>query len=216
MSLLDIERLHIAQGALRHGVLFDMLARDEKRDVRFDAVQGLARRFNVDLAQSARVKASALVLLNQLELETDLLARASRKLGWAAELHEIGNLVSPTDGHKHGAYIIDNAEVPGFTVDELHRLSLLVLGQRGKLKKLDADFSNQAFTHSLMCLRLAVIFCHARRDPKMAGLRLTHNASGYALQADSGWASEHPQSVHLLNAEAQAWDRTDIKLGLKL
>jgi exopolyphosphatase/guanosine-5'-triphosphate,3'-diphosphate pyrophosphatase len=64
-----------------------------------------------------------------------------RKLHWAAQLHEIGSHISHSDYHKHGAYILDNADAPGFALPELHRLSLLVLGHRGKLRKLDATTS---------------------------------------------------------------------------
>ncbi len=62
---------------------------------------------------------------------------ARAKLGWAAQLHEIGTLVSHSDYHKHGAYILDNTDAPGFAVNELHALGQLVLGQRGKLRKLE-------------------------------------------------------------------------------
>ena len=84
------------------------------------------------------------------------LARDERKLGWAAQLHEIGSLISHSDYHKHGAYILDNADALGFALTELHRLGLLVLGHRGKLRKLEADFEDEVLVQQLLCLRLAV------------------------------------------------------------
>ena len=85
-------------------------------------------------------------------------------------LHEIGSQISHSDYHKHGAYILDNADAPGFALPELHRLSLLVLGHRGKLRKLEVDFEDRVFIQQLLCLRLAVILCHARRDPDLKGM----------------------------------------------
>ena len=81
------------------------------------------------------------------------LARHERKLGWAAQLHEIGSLISHGDYHKHGAYILDNTDALGFALTELHRLSLLVLGHRGKLRKLERRLrkTSCSFTNCCAC-----------------------------------------------------------------
>ncbi len=215
-ELLDIQEMDVAQGALRQGVIFDMLARDDQTDVRESAVVGLSQRFQADQGQAQRVAQTALHLLDMLELSDDWQLRAQRKLKWSAQLHEIGQCISPSDNHRHGAYILDHAEVPGFTLAELHRLGLLVLGQRGKLKKLNADFSDRLFITCLVCLRLAVIFCHARRLPELEGVRLCTQPNGHRLEAPTAWAQRFPQSAHLLEAETQAWDKTDWTLELAL
>ena len=152
-----------------------MLDREHgETDIRSATVQRLAVRFGVDAAQAARVGKVACVLLRQLRGQDPAgeLARHERKLSWAAALHEIGSAISHSDYHKHGAYILDNADAPGFAQPELHRLGLLVLGHRGKLRKLEADFDDELFVHQLFCLRLAVILCHARRDPDLKGLQV--------------------------------------------
>ncbi len=140
------------------------------------------------------------------------LGRFQRKLDWAALLHEIGSHISHSDYHKHGAYILDNADAPGFTLQELHRLSLLVLGHRGKLRKLEADFEDEVFVLQLLCLRLAVILCHARREPDLKGLQIEVESKagsrGFVLNCRSGWASAYPQSAHLLREEVLAWQKT--------
>ena len=143
--------------------------------------------------------------------------RSQRKLAWAAQLHEIGSQISHSDYHKHGAYILDNADAPGFAVHELHRLSLLVLGHRGKLRKLDADFGDRVFVQQLLCLRLAVILCHARRDPDLGGLQLrsaAEPARRFLLNWRAGWAEAFPQSAHLLREEALAWQKMPFTLAL--
>jgi exopolyphosphatase/guanosine-5'-triphosphate,3'-diphosphate pyrophosphatase len=137
--------------------------------------------------------------------------RVSRKLTWAAQLHEIGSHISHSDYHKHGAYILDNTDAMGFALTELHKLSLLVLGHRGKLRKLEADFEDQMFILQLLALRLAVALCHARLDPDMAGISLQQdpkNVRQFILTVRSAWARLYPQSAYLLNEECVAWQKT--------
>ncbi len=217
-DLLEIDTMQTAQGALRHGVLYDMLDREHgETDIRSTTVQRLATKFGVDATQAQRVGHVACHLLRDLRAGRDgkdELARHERKLGWAAQLHEIGSRISHSDYHKHGAYILDYADAPGFAQPELHRLSLLVLGHRGKLRKLDADFEDELFVHQLLCLRLAVILCHARRDPDLKGLQLRTTAHTLALVPRPDWAQAYPQSAHLLREEVVAWQKTPWTLVL--
>ncbi len=221
-NLLGVDVLHAADGALRHGVLYDLMERDASdSDVRSASVRRLARKFDTDAAQSRRVAAAAAHFFQQMQAgqqrpagET---ARLQRKLDWAAQLHEIGFLVSHSDYHRHGAYVLDHADAPGFAVPELHRLSQLVLGHRGKLRKLEAELADPVFAQQLMALRLAVILCHARRDPDLQGLAIDARAGQAArtLSCRTGWADAYPQSAHLLREEAQAWTKTPWPLQLQ-
>jgi exopolyphosphatase/guanosine-5'-triphosphate,3'-diphosphate pyrophosphatase len=207
---LDIDEMEAAQGALRHGVLYDMLDREQAdTDVRSATVSRLCAKFDADTAQASRVSRTACTLLRRLRTGEDPqdLARHERKLSWAAQLHEIGAAVSHSDYHKHGAYILDNTDAPGFAVPELHHLGLLVLGHRGKLRKLDADFDDELFVHQLLCLRLAVILCHARRDPDVGGLQLANSGRKVTLKLPAAWAKNHPQSAYLLRQEVESWQK---------
>lgn len=221
-DLLGISEMHAADGALRHGVLYDLMERDgADSDVRSASVRRLARKFDTDQAQAERVGAVANAFFAQLqaggEHPAEEIDRMQRKLSWAAQLHEIGFLISHSSYHRHGAYVLDNADAPGFAMPELHRLSQLVLGHRGKLKKLDADLADPALAQQLLALRLAVILCHARRDPDIQGLRLTCGKGRQAtrtLACRAGWVEAFPQSAHLLREEAQAWSKTPWPLAL--
>jgi exopolyphosphatase / guanosine-5'-triphosphate,3'-diphosphate pyrophosphatase len=211
-DLLGLEQMHAAAGALRHGAVFDLLDREQgNSDVRSATVQRLAVKFGVDQVQARRVGLVSVHLLRQLRRGLDDpagLARHERKLGWAAQLHEIGSHISHSDYHKHGAYILDHADAAGFALPELHRLGLLVLGHRGKLRKLEADFGDELFVHQLLCLRLAVILCHARRDPDLQGLALRPQPQGFLASLRPEWAAAYPQSAHLLREETVAWQKT--------
>lgn len=209
-DLLGIARMETAQGALRHGVLYDMLDRERgDTDVRTATMRRLATKFQVDTAQAERVGRVASRFLRQLRAEGVPVEQQGheRELGWAVQVHEIGARISHSDYHKHGAYILDNADAPGFAQAELHRLGLLVLGHRGKLRKLEADFGDVSFVQELLCLRLAVLLCHARRDPDVQGLKLSVRGHTFTLALPARWADAFPQSAHLLREEAVAWQK---------
>lgn len=218
-DLLSIREMEVAQGALRHGALFDLLDREqEQTDQRHASVQRLATKFNVDLPQAQRVAKAARHLFRQLGSQDPPaeLERHLRKLNWATQLHEVGSLISHSDYHKHGAYILDNADAAGFTQPELHRLSQLVLGHRGKLRKLEMNLDDALFVRQLLCLRLAVLLCHARRDPDLQGLQLqTQPPHGWLLSSRAGWRNAYPQSAHLLQEEIQAWQKTPWTLSVQ-
>ena len=213
MTLLQVSTLYVAQGALRHGVLFDMVEReDHDTDTRDVSVQRLAVKFAADTAQGLRVGRVAIHLLQQMHIkpkdnDAETLDRQYRKLSWAAQLHEVGVAISHSDYHKHGAYILDNTDLLGFGMPELHHLGLLVLGQRGKLKKLENELKEDEFAKMLMALRVSLILCHARKDPDHLTLRLNcdEHKRRITLSAPFSWAQEFPQSVHLLKQEIASW-----------
>jgi exopolyphosphatase/guanosine-5'-triphosphate,3'-diphosphate pyrophosphatase len=222
-SLLGIKTMEQATGGLRHGLICDLLgATDSQDDLRVKSVRRLATKFAIDTAHGERVGKVATHLFAQLiasQPDTSHLteARHLRKLNWAAQLHEIGSHISHSDYHKHGAYILDNADAMGFSLSEMHRLSLLVLGHRGKLRKLEAALADDDLVAQLMALRLAVILCHARREPDLAGMSLDCpdvQGRSVLLSCRPGWASAFPQSAHLLREEALAWQKTPWSLEI--
>ena len=216
-ELLHIDRLQIAQGALRQGALYDLLDREQPTsDLRIATVRALMQRFAVDEPQAERVAQVACALFAQASQGDN--AHALRKLDWAARLHEIGCRISHSESHRHGAYILDHTDAAGFSQPELHRLGMLVLGHRGKVRKLDAGLDDPSFALQLLCLRLAVALCHARRDPDTQALALhaDTSTSTFGLVAQPGWASRYPQSAHLLREEVSAWQKTPWSLVLNI
>ena len=221
-DLLQIEHMRPAQGALRHGALFDLIDRENPQtDVRTRMIDWLARHFGADAAQGERVARTAVHLYAQAtsgQASDGDSQRSRRKLQWAAQVHEIGMQISHSDYHKHGAYILENTDLQGFTVDELHRLGLLVLGHRGKLRKLEDPIDDPVFAQQLLALRLAVILCHARREPNLSGIELHQEPQGFAyrLILPPRWDQLYPQSMHLLREECIAWQKAPWRLSLRL
>lgn len=210
-DLLEIDEMHVAQGALRQGALYDLLDREQpETDLRTSTVHALMQRFAVDTAHAERVSHTACTLFHQAAGPDS--ERAARKLEWAAKLHEVGCRISHSDYHRHGAYILDNTDAAGFALPELHRLSILVLGQRGKVRKLEADLSDATFALQLLCLRLAVALCHARRSPDISAMQLRRDQHTFRLNTPTDWAKAFPQSAHLLQEEVSAWQKTPWEL----
>ncbi len=222
-KLLGIHTMQQASGGLRHGLICDLLGGVHSTgDMRSKTVARLASKFNVDTVHGARVSRVATHLMAQI-LEVphgwqQEPQRLMQKLGWAAQLHEIGSHISHSDYHKHGAYILDNADAMGFSLSEMHRLSLLVLGHRGKLRKVEAVLEDHDLRAQLMALRLATLLCHARRDPDLQGVSLRAvdaNNNRWVIACRDGWAADYPQSAHLLREEVLAWQKTPWTLELQ-
>lgn len=218
-EILNIDTLHVARGALRHGLFYDMAAEasDGLVYTKEASVNLLLKRFPVDTRHANNVKDTATVLFDSvaenLHLKRAELKEQRRLLIWAAQCHEIGSIISHALSHIHGAYILDHTELMGFSQSELHHLSLLVLGQRGKIKKLDLTMVDDSLILSLACLRLAIILCHSRNKPDMNGVKnLQYSGDRMQLTVLDDWMAAHPQSAYLLEEEVIAWKKTNWSL----
>lgn len=115
--------------------------------------------------------------------------------------------VSHEDFHRHGAYIVEHADAAGFAQHQLQRMATLLLAQRGGLRKVEPAMSDEVLREQTLALRLAIVLCHARRDPAAGRLQLQRTAEGYRFSVDPAWAEAHPQSMHLLREEQKVWAR---------
>jgi exopolyphosphatase/guanosine-5'-triphosphate,3'-diphosphate pyrophosphatase len=211
-----IEALKPARGALRQGVIFDLderlhaEARDgtHAHDVRDASMAELQRRFEVDMAQARRVAAVADALYASVAPNAD--PNLARELGWAAAVHEIGMMVSHHDHHRHSAYLLGHVDAAGFSQSQQRRLADLVLAQRGGLRKVEAQLAQEAFAWQALCLRLAIIECHARSDVGAQALSLRRQGTQAQLSFPPGWAQDHPRTLFLLNEEVAAWERSGV------
>ena len=210
-DLLQIDELRIASGALRQGLLRDMVQHEEYSDIRNRTIAALMDRYQVDSKQANTVKRVAAIFYEQAKRYAgidDPNQLQSPMLDWASQLHEMGCLISHSDYHHHGAYVLGHSDVPGFTQTELSHLAALVLAQRGKLRKVESFLQDPEFALQLLCLRLATLLCHARREPELELLALRDKTEKWSLKAQTGWAEAFPQSAFLLNEEVLAWQKT--------
>ncbi len=210
---LGLTQMRTARGALRVGVLYDLLGRRESRDLREATVERMQSRFAVDRAQAQRVGAIAAQFYDALAPQVP--AELHKRLAWAAALHECGFAISHNDYHKHGAYLVRHSDLAGFSTTDQERIATLILGQRGNLKKVAAALEDADRAGKILALRLAVIFCHARRavDPPRWTLRSSRSAIELGVDAD--WLARHPLTQHLLEEEAAQWDKVGVRFALR-
>lgn len=200
-----------AKGALRQGVIVDLherlsaLHHGRGKDMREASVRELQRRFDVDTAQARRVQQLALKLFDGVMPEAD--AETRRELGWACALHEIGLMVSHHDHHRHSAYLLAHVDAPGFSQSQQRRIGEMVLGQRGGLRKVESALASDILAWQVLCLRLAVIKCHARGEIDLGMLSLSRRGRDALVGYSEPWAAQHPRTLFLLQEEAQVWAR---------
>ncbi|HSN22322.1 MAG TPA: exopolyphosphatase [Usitatibacter sp.] len=213
---LGLEEMTVAEGALRDGVLWDLLGRVHHRDIREVTVDQFVHRYHVDIVQAQRAAALAQELLRQLDERTGELLPLADFLDWAARLHEIGISIAQGAYHKHSAYILANADMPGFSRQEQGWLSNLVLAQRGKLSKMRAAFDDDPRLAALaFCLRLAVIFYRSRRTLDLPKMKAARKAKGFRLEADSRWLQDHTLVDLALEQEREQWASVGLALEIE-
>lgn len=200
---LRIARVDPVGGALRLGVLYDLLGRTIDEDVRKLTVERFVDRYRIERAHAARVAALAATLYRRVAPDRD--PAQAQLLGWAAMLHEIGMSVAHLGFHKHGAYILQHGDMPGFSAGEQSRLAILVYGCRGGLAKVGAALSDPQLRAQLISLRLAVLFHHARTVVALPRIQLTDTGSRVGLGVSERWLAKHPLTAHLLAKERRQW-----------
>ncbi|HNC51345.1 MAG TPA: Ppx/GppA phosphatase family protein [Accumulibacter sp.] len=215
-SELAIEHMTYSDGALPLGVLYDLLGRFEHHDTRDETVGQFMRRYQVDEMQVRRVERTALLLLGQMiKLDSPEHENDVHFLRWAVSLHEIGVSVAHTEFHKHGAYILGHADMPGFSKRDQARLALLVLGQRGKLQKLASMPAGDPNWRLVFCLRLAALLHRAREDQALPELAVRESPVGFQLDVPVDWPDANPMTAAALNDETLLWRRIGIKVKIR-
>ena len=221
---LRIERMRPSPGALREGVLYDLVGRIRHEDVRDRTIRGLCERYGVDMAQAKRVERTALDLLGQVAQAWGLENKeAQRMLSWAAHLHEIGLSIAHTGYHRHGAYIVANADMAGFSRNDQQILSAVIRSQRRKLKP--SYFWELPPDHHGFGIKLAALFRLARvlnrsrvdRFPRMRfDVHETRKGrSRLTFRFHAGWLAAHPLTRTDLENNARDLRKVGVKVRVK-
>jgi exopolyphosphatase/guanosine-5'-triphosphate,3'-diphosphate pyrophosphatase len=204
---LAIEVMSVADGALREGLLYDLLGRIHHEDARTRSVDALMVRYTVDTDQVARVETTAFELFDQIKQAWDLEQHDSQALlSWASGLHEIGMAIAHNQYHKHGAYIISNADLPGFSKQQQVELGLLVRAHRRKFPVAEFDKVNeelrQLLTRLAVLLRIAVVLHRGRRTDPLPEIALSVEANNLRLGFADNWLEKHALTAADLEQEA--------------
>ncbi|ARP87556.1 exopolyphosphatase [Bordetella genomosp. 9] len=202
---LNIDVMHTGDGALRLGVLYDLLGRDDQHDKRDESVRQFMKRYHIDVNQASRVRRTALALFQELDIDEDKRGELAHALGWAADLHEVGLSIAHNDYHKHSAYVLGNADMPGFSRDDQQLLALLALAHQGKLGKVEPLVRKREQWLAILCLRLAVLLYRRREDLETLPLTLSVRGDSFVVRVRQDWLASHPLSDFTLRAEESEW-----------
>jgi exopolyphosphatase/guanosine-5'-triphosphate,3'-diphosphate pyrophosphatase len=217
---LNIKRMTVSDGALREGLLHDMLGRLQHDDQREHTVNALATRYHVDEVHADRVAKLCIQLFEQVanewQLDDDI---DLPMLMWAAKLHEIGLVISHSQYHKHSAYMVGHSDLYGFSRDEQAVLAALVRGQRKSFPMKDIgklpDEWQQATEYLTIILRLAMVFNRGRSEKTDTFVKLKVTKHGVALTLPDGWLESHPLTGADLLQEVSYLKSAKIKLTIK-
>jgi len=216
-EVLGIDRMDVSDGAMRDGLLYDLVGRLTDEDARDRTVRAMQGRYHVDIAQAERVERTARYLLAQVENEWQLNdPLAEQLLAWAARLHEIGLDVSHSRYHQHGAYLLEHADMPGFPKEEQRLLSRLVGGHRRKLSSEGFDKLlppwDRRVLHLIVLLRLAVLLHRGRGRAPLPEVTLAPKGRTLEIRFPMRWLREHPLTVADLSQEIDLLQAVDFRL----
>ena len=208
---LDIGAVLPIEAGLRMGVMWDLYLRSMQRDRREQSVAALARKFHVDHERAARVAQQAGALYAQLKPAGE---NCVRPLQWSAMLHEIGLALSQTGYHKHTAYMVENADLPGFTTREQKLMGKLVLAQKGNLRKVAEALADPDFAKAVLALRMAVLLMHARMEATSAELKMRMK-NRIELEIKREWVASHPTLAFWIEKEQECWDEVGVDFSVR-
>ena len=210
MQELGVAAMTAINAGLRLGVLSDLELRANRHDRRDLAIQDCMRRFGVDAQRAARTAAIAKTLFDKLAPQDEAVVHHLLR---GAMLHEVGQAVSHTGAHKHAAYIVEHADLPGFTAREQRLMSLIVLGQKGNLRKVREVLGVPDLAKAVLALRLAAVFMHARVDGDVDAVRLRMKGR-IDIETPRGWLRQHPTVAAWFEKEADAWNDVGVPFSV--
>jgi exopolyphosphatase/guanosine-5'-triphosphate,3'-diphosphate pyrophosphatase len=179
---LGIDRIRVAEGAMREGLLYDLMGRFTDEDARVRSVRAMEKRYHVDTLQADRVEATAVALL-----------------------HETGLDIAHSKYHRHSAYLLGHADMPGFPREEQLLLSALVGGHR---RQLSLDYTEDLLPpwdrhaeYLVVLLRLAVLLHRGRSPQPLPQVVLRVKGRTLTLELPQRWMKEHPLTLEDLEQE---------------
>jgi len=217
-DVLGIEHMRTSNGALREGVIYDLMGRLSHEDVRERTVNALMQRYSVDPDNAEMVERRARLLFTATRSSWNLSTSDWELLHWATRTHEIGMAIAHKHFNRHSAYVLRNADLPGFSQEEQEQLAVLALGQRGKLSNelyTDIAASEESRVQRLLCIiRLAVCFKHVEKLAQLPEFSIQASADSLALGFPTGWLEQHPLTARELAVEQDILTKIGLTLAV--
>jgi exopolyphosphatase/guanosine-5'-triphosphate,3'-diphosphate pyrophosphatase len=213
---LKIDVMSVSQSALREGLIYDLLGRKHEDDTRDHTVRSLMQHYRIDSIHARQVRETAISLLSQVAIDWQLTQSWHKLcLAWAATLHEIGMDISHSGYHKHGGYLLENMDMPGFSRLEQQQLATLVKAHR---RKLAPEVFGEATTDIIrlsVLLRLAVVLHRSRSHDPLPHVGVQAQEQTLTVSLPKAWLKNHPLTKEDLSSEAVFLDALSIKLRVE-
>ncbi|MBU6476472.1 MAG: Ppx/GppA family phosphatase [Xanthomonadaceae bacterium] len=215
---LGLDQIGVSEGALREGLLWDMIGRASGHDPRVASLGGLARRCGIDAAQAQRVEARALALFDKVASDWRLDGRTRGWLAWSARVHELGMSISHSHHQRHASYILLHSDLAGFSTLDQQVLATIVRNHRRKpapelLEALPARMRVPVARVTCL-LRLAVLLCRTREEPGASPLRVFVRGKGIHVCIPVSWRRSRPLTVADLRTEKNMLQGLGVRLEL--
>ncbi len=215
---LQIKKMIISDGAMREGILYDLIGRHENRDIRDNTIDALMERYYVDRDQAKRVETTAMQLYEQLKTSWQLDEhRNERILKWTAQIHEIGLSIAHSNFHKHGSYLLENSDLPGFSRQEQKVFWAIVRSHRRRIKPhrfvdLSTGFADAGIRIAII-LRIAVLLNRSRED-KVPNIDAISDPTHLKLKFDPEFLNDNPLTLADLKSEKSYLKEVGVQLSI--
>ena len=216
IEALELEHIQVSDGALREGIIYELVGRRQNQDIRESTVADIALRYGVDREQANKVATAAETLFDQVRKRW-LFDDADRNaLLWSAQLHEIGLGIAHAQYHRHGAYLLSYSDMPGFSRQEQQNLSLLVRAHRRKFPVLEFDQAapdnRERVLRLAILLRLACVLNRSRSYVSPPEIKAAANTSSLSLKFPEDWLANHALTRADLEIEAEYLEAVEFSL----
>ncbi len=216
IDALGLDHIHISEGALREGIIYELIGRHQNQDIRNTTVADIAVRYGVDREQADKVAKTAENLFDQVLKRWRFDASDRETLLWSAQLHEIGLAIAHAQYHRHGAYLLSNSDMPGFSRQEQQNLSLLVRAHRRKFPVLEFDQATldnrESVTRLAILLRLSCVMNRSRSYTAAPKIKATAGDNGLSFKFPRDWLDNHALTRADLETEAGYLEAVDFEL----
>ncbi|MDR7098137.1 exopolyphosphatase/guanosine-5'-triphosphate,3'-diphosphate pyrophosphatase [Lysobacter niabensis] len=215
-AALDLQRMQVSKAAMREGILYDMIGRGGEHDPRDSSVDALMVRYAIDKKQAKRVEDSLMLLFDQVAKAWSLDADDRLMLGRAARLHELGLVIAHSQYHVHGAYVVENSDIAGFSQQQQRFLAALIRTHRRNIPKSAFDaVPDRLLTtarRSAALLRLAVLLHRSHENGEIPRLDLKADGAQLMLTVSKRWLDARP----LVKADLDGEPEDMAGLGIQL
>lgn len=218
-DVLDVDVMRTSSGALREGVIYDLMGRLSHEDVRERSIRAMIGRYGADAAVAdmvgRRVRYLAHAVAKSWGFDDDDIAY----LGWAGRCHEIGVAISQKHYHRHSAYLLRYSDMPGFSQRDQETMATLVYGCRGKIRSAlfheVSDRDRSKIQRMLALLRLAVLFKHVEVLEALPEFAVKVKNNQLSITFPEGWREAHPLTSREIHESRSALRKLGVELRLK-